>query len=230
MHKNAIVSGGVGAVGTAIVNKLKSIDYTITATLGPGDKSENDAESKVTYQQIDLTNDVETKRFVEHYLSRAKTIDLLVLTVGGFSMGSLDETTMNSINRMIDLNFHTAFNLVKPAIEKMRDQETGGQIILIGSRPAINPQEGKNVLAYSLSKSLLFSLAEILNAQYHAHNIDTTVIVPSIVDTPANRKAMPDENFLNWVTPGELADTVEFIISGSGKKLRNTNFYLYGNA
>lgn len=229
MHKNAIVSGGVGAVGTAIVNKLKSIDYNITATLGPRDKSENDAASKVTYQQVDLTDDGETKRFVEDYLSREKTIDLLVLTVGGFSMGSLDDTTMNSINKMINLNFHTAFNLIKPAIKKMRDQETGGQIILIGSRPAINPEEGKNVMAYSLSKSLLFSLAAMLNAQYHEQNINTTVLVPSIVDTAANRKAMPDENHEDWVKTEEIADTVEYIISGAGRKLRGTNFYLYGN-
>ena len=229
MHKNAIVSGGVGAVGTAIVNKLKSIDYNITATLGPRDKSENDAASKVTYQQVDLTDDGETKRFVEDYLSREKTIDLLVLTVGGFSMGSLDDTTMNSINKMINLNFHTAFNLIKPAIKKMRDQETGGQIILIGSRPAINPEEGKNVMAYSLSKSLLFYLAAMLNAQYHEQNINTTVLVPSIVDTAANRKAMPDENHEDWVKTGEIADTIEYIISGAGRKLRGTNFYLYGN-
>ena len=230
MQKNAIVSGGVGAVGTAIVNKLQSIGYHITATLGPKDQAENDAESNVTYQKVDLTIDGETKRFVDDYLSREANIDLLVLTVGGFSMGSLEQTTMNSINRMIDLNFHTAFNVVKPAVKKMCEQEKGGQIIFIGSRPAVKPQEGKNALAYSLSKSLLFSFAEMLNAQYHEQNIDTTVIVPSIVDTSANRKAMPDENFLNWVTPQQIADTVEFIISESGKKLRNTNFYLYGNA
>ena len=122
MQKNAIVSGGLGAVGTAIVNKLQSIGYHITATLGPKDQAENDAESNVTYQKVDLTIDGETKRFVDDYLSREANIDLLVLTVGGFSMGSLEQTTMNSINRMIDLNFHTAFNVVKPAVKKMCEQ------------------------------------------------------------------------------------------------------------
>ena len=230
MQKNAIVSGGTGAVGTIIVDKLKGIGYNVTATLGPSDNTENSDESGINYQQLDLMNDNESKQFVEKYLSQNGNIDLLVLTVGGFSMGDLEQTTMNSINRMINLNFHTAFNLVKPAIKKMSEQETGGQIIFIGSRPAINPQEGKNVIAYSLSKSMLFSFAEILNARYQKQNIQTTVIVPSIVDTQANRNAMPEENFDNWVKTVEIADTIAFIISEAGKKLRGTNFHLYGKA
>lgn len=229
MQKNAIITGGVGALGTAIVNKLNSINYRITATLGPGDQAESDAGSNLIYQKVNLTGEEETNDFVKDYFSREPKVDLLVLTVGGFSAGSLEDTTVTDINRMINLNFHTAFNLVKPVVKKMRAQETGGQIIFIGSRPAINPQEGKNTLAYSLSKSLLFSFAEILNAQYQRQNIDTSVIVPSIIDTPANRKAMPDANFPDWVKPEEIAEAVEFIISGSGQKLRNTNFYIYGN-
>lgn len=230
MQKNAIVSGGVGAVGTAIVNRLQNMNYKITATLGPSDQGKSDAGPNLDYRKVDLTNDRETNDFVADYGSQESKLDLLVLTVGGFSMGNLEKTTMRDIDRMINLNFHTAFNLVKPAMEKMCSQGTGGQIIFIGSRPAINPQEGKNVLAYSLSKSLLFSFAEILNAQYHEQNVDTTVIVPSIIDTPVNRKAMPDADYLDWVTPQEVADTVGFIVSAPGKKLRSTNFHLYGNA
>jgi NAD(P)-dependent dehydrogenase (short-subunit alcohol dehydrogenase family) len=91
----------------------------------------------------------------------------------------------------------------------MQWQENGGRLVLVGARPALDPAAGKGMVAYSLSKSLVFSLADLLNAAGEGKSVYTSVIVPSIIDTPANRASMPKADFSTWVRPEELADKIE---------------------
>jgi NAD(P)-dependent dehydrogenase (short-subunit alcohol dehydrogenase family) len=102
--------------------------------------------------------------------------------------------------------------------------------VLIGARPALNPAQGKGLIAYSLSKSLLFKLAELLNETAKGLNLNVSVVVPSTLDTPLNRKSMPDANPDNWVKPAEIAETLEFLVSDKSKALKETVLKMYNNA
>jgi NAD(P)-dependent dehydrogenase (short-subunit alcohol dehydrogenase family) len=100
----------------------------------------------------------------------------------------------------------------------------------VGSRPALKAKDAKNSVAYSLSKSLIFKLADILNAEGASKNVTASVIVPSTIDTEANRRAMPDKDFSTWVKPDEIADAMAFLCSESGGALRETVLKIYGGA
>jgi NAD(P)-dependent dehydrogenase (short-subunit alcohol dehydrogenase family) len=99
-----------------------------------------------------------------------------------------------------------------------------------GARPAISAAQGKGLIAYALSKSLLFKLAEFLNEDAKGKNVTATVVVPSTLDTPLNRKSMPDVNHEDWVKPSALAELLEFTANNKGSVLRETVLKAYNNA
>jgi NAD(P)-dependent dehydrogenase (short-subunit alcohol dehydrogenase family) len=109
-------------------------------------------------------------------------------------------------------------------------EQNNGRIVFIGARPALQASAGKNLIAYGLSKSLLFKLAEYLNAEAKGKNITVSVIAPSTIDTEPNRKSMSDADFDKWVKPEALAEVLEFLMSEKGNVLRETVLKVYNNA
>jgi NAD(P)-dependent dehydrogenase (short-subunit alcohol dehydrogenase family) len=107
-------------------------------------------------------------------------------------------------------------------------KQGSGRIFLIGSRQGLNILKGKGALAYSLSKSLLFRLAELLNAEAKGKNVVVSVIVPSTIDTPQNRESMPDADFSSWVTASQIADIIYFYSSGESSAIREPVIKVYG--
>jgi NAD(P)-dependent dehydrogenase (short-subunit alcohol dehydrogenase family) len=145
-------------------------------------------------------------------------------------MGKLSETRSEILEKMIRLNFITAYNIVRHLLPHFLKRDGGGQFILIGSRPAINPPEGKDMFAYTLSKSMVLRLAEIINAEGKDKNVTASVIAPSIIDTEINRKAMPNADFSTWVPPINIADTISFVLSETGGMLRETIIKIYNRS
>jgi NAD(P)-dependent dehydrogenase (short-subunit alcohol dehydrogenase family) len=127
------------------------------------------------------------------------------------------------------LNFQTAYNIARPVFLQMMKQGSG-RIFLIGSRQGLNILKGKGALAYSLSKSLLFRLAELLNAEAKGKNVVVSVIVPSTIDTPQNRESMPDADFSSWVTASQIADIIYFYSSGESSAIREPVIKVYGKS
>jgi NAD(P)-dependent dehydrogenase (short-subunit alcohol dehydrogenase family) len=109
-------------------------------------------------------------------------------------------------------------------------EKNNGKIVFVGARPALQASAGKSLIAYGLSKSLLFKLAEYLNAEAKGKNVTVTVVAPSTIDTEINRKSMPDADFDKWVKPEALAEVLEFLISEKGNVLRETVLKVYNNA
>ena len=91
-------------------------------------------------------------------------------------------------------------------------------------------KNSKGTLAYGLAKSLIFRLAELMNEEAKGHDVVTSVIVPSTIDTPANRASMPDADFSKWVTPEAIADVIYFYCSDAGAALREPVIKVYGNS
>ena len=105
-----------------------------------------------------------------------------------------------------------------------------GRLVFIGARPAINAAQGKNLVAYALSKSLLFKLEEFINEENKGTNVVASVVIPSTIDTEINRKSMPDADPENWVKPSEIAEVLEFICSEKGSVIREPIYKVYNNA
>ena len=142
---------------------------------------------------------------------------------------AIQDTDSASLKKMFSLNFDTAYFAARPIFNQMTKQ-SAGRIIFVGARPALNPADGKNTLAYSLSKSLIFKLAELLNAEGAANNVVSHVIVPGIIDTPVNRNAMPNANFSDWVKAEEIAEMMSYLCSEKGSAIRDTTVKLYGHS
>jgi NADP-dependent 3-hydroxy acid dehydrogenase YdfG len=220
---NILISGADGNLGSAVAKKLKSEGNQIFGLFG---KKENAQNSEAGFQKvaIDLIDSKASTEAVKQANEDFGEINGAVLTVGGYAGGGIKDVSIEDIHQQIKLNFDTAFNLVKPLLEKM---PKGSQIFLIGAKPVLSANDLKNVVSYGLAKQLIFSLADIINADFSAHQISAHVVVPSIIDTPPNREAMSDMNFDDWVKPEQIADTIYYYIQHP--ELREGVIKVYGN-
>lgn len=211
-----------------MVAYLHEQGYNILATVGSD--RHLDAFSDLANVTTSVVNAVD-ETSVADYLSAHQSTDIqaAVLLVGGFAMGNFQETDSRLIQKMFDINFLSAFNLVKPLMSRFEAQG-GGQFILIGARPALRPTDGKNVVAYALSKSLVFQLADLINAEGKSKGITASVLVPSTIDTPTNREAMPDADTSTWIPARNIAETIGFLLSDTGQMTRETIIKLYNKS
>ena len=229
MSKNIIITGASGNLGRATVDKLLSGKHHLIVTEPPGGSGAfSEYGDKVETHSLDLMNEEAAEALIGSLVESHGTVDAAILLVGGYAGGSIKNTTGSTLRKMFALNFETAYFVARPVFNQMILQRGGGRSILIGARPAINTEDARNNLAYSLSKSLLFRLADVLNAEGSARNVITTVVVPSTLDTPANRQAMPDADFGAWVRPEEVAEAMAWIISDKASALREPVLKMYG--
>lgn len=230
MAKTAIVTGASGNMGQAVVKKFIEEGYTVIGTIIPNDSAKLDFPvDKFEKVVVDLTKEEEAAKFVNDVVKKYGTIEVAVLTVGGFAMGKIADTSTADILKQYQLNFETAYNTARPIFLQMLSQNHG-RIFLVGSRPGLDAKSSKGMVAYGLSKSLIFRLAELMNEEAKGHNIVVSVLVPSTIDTPQNRQAMPDAKFENWVSPEAFANVIYFYASEQGAPLREPVIKVYNNA
>ena len=227
--KTVIITGANGNLGMAVTKEFLDKNYRVIATIaGENARSEFQAHPNLELSVVDLTNEKETAGFVENTIQKYQVIDAALLLVGGFAMGDLAATSGDDLHKQISLNFETAYYVTRPLFAHMLANKKG-RIVFIGARPAINAVQGKGLIAYGLSKSLLFKLAEFLNEEARGTKLTVSVVVPSTLDTALNRKSMPDINPDNWVKPGDIAETLEFLVSDKSSALRETVLKMYNN-
>ena len=229
MHRTILITGATGNLGKEVVNTLHAEGHTILTTYHSTQPDEAFKQKVAHLECLDLDKESDSIDFLNKLTDRFPKLDAAVLLAGGYVPGTIDQTDESQVEQQMDLNFRTAWNIVKPAMEHFK-KRGGGQFIFMGSRPAISPEAGKSSVAYALSKSLLFSLADIINADGKAMGITASVIVPSILDTPQNRKDMPDADFSKWVRTQDVAKTISFILSEQGQLLRQPVFKIYNRS
>ncbi len=231
--KSIIVTGAAGNLGQAVVRRFAEDGHKIYAVLGLGENSRQFSETalagRVHTQFLNLADETVSEGYVKNIIAVDPAVETAICIVGGWQPGGIAETTGYEIDKMISLNFTTAYNIVRPLMDYF-ERRGSGQFVFIGARPAINPAEGKSQLAYALSKSLVFRLAEIINDQGKFKNIRASVIIPSLLDTPQNRNAFPDAEAEEWVTPDVAAETIAFLLGATGENFRETVVKLYNQA
>jgi NAD(P)-dependent dehydrogenase (short-subunit alcohol dehydrogenase family) len=228
--KTVIITGANGNLGTAVTQNFLDKGYRVIATvINEAMRKDINAHENLLVQVVDLNDENAAHHFIASVVDQYKTIDGGLLLVGGFAMGDIGSTSMKDIHQQISLNFETAYHVAQPLFQHMMDNNTG-RLVFIGARPALEPVAGKSLLAYGLSKSLLFKLAEYLNASAKGKNVTATVVAPSTLDTPLNRKSMPDTDPEIWVKPSALAEILEFIVSDKNTPIRESVIKVYNNA
>jgi len=228
--KNIIITGAAGNLGQVVVDELYAEGYNILATLGPHDKTERLDCTKAKGFPLELSDEEKVSLFVNDSVENYKSINAGIMIAGGFAMGNIHDTDGEALRQMYSLNFETAYFMARKLFLQMEKQQNGGKLIFIGARPAFTAGDAKIMMAYAMSKSLLFRLAEILNEEGKDKNISASVIVPGTIDTPANRSAMPDTDFNKWVSREAIADTIKFVLSETGNSLRETVIKVYNKS
>lgn len=225
MPKNVLVTGATGNLGAAVCKKLLDQGYQVIGTTRPGSQS---PDSAVDFHPCDLTDEQATADFFSKLKNSYDQLDGVVCLVGGFGMGNIRESSSQDMLHMLQLNYFTAYHTAQQAINWM-NTTGGGKLIFIGAKPAIDGGASP-VLPYAISKAAVAKLAQTINEDSENRNIQASLVVPSIIDTPPNREGMPDADFSNWVSPDSLAENISFLLSEHGSPLRDTMLKVYNNA
>lgn len=230
-NKIALVTGASGFLGKAVSAKLLNSGITVVGTVRtPDDFLDFENHSSFEKYTVDVSDEDQTIQLVNHIIRSYGQVDFAALLVGGFSMGNLAETSQADLEKMYRLNFLTAYLCCQKLVAAMSSQDHGGHIVLVGARPVLDSSAAATMVSYSLSKSLLFQLEKIINAETSTTDVRCSLIIPSVLDTPPNRESMPDADFQDWVTPEQVAEIVAFMASNDSEPLRQTVLKLYGNA
>ncbi|MET0635031.1 MAG: SDR family NAD(P)-dependent oxidoreductase [Chitinophagaceae bacterium] len=223
---SVIITGISGNLGSAVAKQFLNEGAKVTGTY-TGNKPDGFDGTSCKLYSVDLTNEDAAQKFVQQYLADEQQVDVAVLTVGGFTMGNIDSTTASDLTKQISLNFYTAYNIARPVFTAMKARGRG-RIFLIGSLAGAHPAQSKSTIAYGMSKSMLFSLASMLNAEAGDTNVVTSIVVPSTIDTKQNRAAMPDADPSTWVKAEQIAQVISWYSGEAAEKIRQPVIYLTG--
>ena len=222
-----LVTGASGNLGRAIVKKFLNENWRVVG-VDMREHSEN-AHQNFQHFSIDLTNEADVEKFVQDIIKKYDSIEAAALTAGGFAMGKIADTKIDDVKKQFSLNFETAYNISRQLFSHMLEKNLG-HIFFIGSRPGSDMRNSKGMVAYGLTKSLLFRLSELMNEEAKGKNVVATVIAPSTIDTPENRKSMPEADSSKWVKAENIAAIIYFYCAEAASVIREPVVKVYHNA
>ena len=212
--KIIVVTGASGALGRVVVAsalargaKVAGVDHAASA-LKP-------TAERIELGGVDLTDATEAKKAIDAVSSHFGRLDALINIAGGFAFETTVEGDPKTWQRMYALNVLTALNACRSAVPYLA-ASGAGRIVNVGAMGAI--QAGAGMGAYAASKAGVHRLTEALAAEWKG-KITVNAVLPSIIDTAANRASMPDADFAKWVRPEELADVILFLASGAASAI-----------
>jgi NAD(P)-dependent dehydrogenase (short-subunit alcohol dehydrogenase family) len=224
-NKIAVVTGANGGLGRFVTQALLDAGATVVGVSREVRQTDFDRPA-FTAMPGDLSTAAGAARMVDSVVKRFGRLDVLAHTVGGFSGGKpVAETDDATFQRMFEMNLYSTFYILRAAIPALR--KTGnGRVIAVGSRAALEP--GARVGAYSASKAAMASLIRTVALENRDAGLTANVILPSTIDTPANRRAMPGADFSKWVQPAAIASLMVWLASDAGKDVNGALIPVYG--
>lgn len=220
-----LVTGANGGLGTAVTRSLLGVGATVVGVARSTDAGQ-EGHTGFYPESADLTQPQKARDLVGRVAAQFERIDVLVHVMGGFAGGaSVAETDDATWQNMMNINLNAAFYVLRAVVPVMRHAGRG-RIIAIGSRQAVQPAAGAG--AYSASKAALVSLVQTVAVENRDRNIRANVVLPGTMDTPANRVAMPNANFENWVQPSRVAELVIMLAGEVGSEITGTAIPIYG--
>jgi NAD(P)-dependent dehydrogenase (short-subunit alcohol dehydrogenase family) len=219
-----LVAGGTGALGTAVVHELVAAGYAVTATWIVSAERDRLSALPVELVEANLFDPAAT----ESAVSAVGDPEGVVNLVGGFAAGPrVHETDPDEFARLIRLNLTPAFMLARAAMPRMIERG-GGAFVGVSARPALRPFSG--AAGYITAKAAVLAFIQALDAEYRDDGIRCNAILPSVIDTSANRESQPDADWSKWVPPEEIARVVRFLVSAESKPTSGAAIPVYGRA
>ncbi|MFI5273946.1 MAG: SDR family oxidoreductase [Ktedonobacterales bacterium] len=232
----ALIPGGLGGLGQAVTRAFVAAGAQVVVAAGAPHPTEwealrtelGSAGERLHFEAADAGDEASVEALIWSVVERHHRLDALVNLVGGWAAGepvtALDTTTWQ---RMLDLNLRTAFLLAKYAARPMT-QQNSGRIVHVSSRGARAGR--RNAAAYAVAKNAVITLTEVQAEELRDANITVNAILPSIIDTPANRSSMPGADFSRWPKAEEVARVLLFLASDDAKLISGAAIPVYGQA
>jgi len=207
--KHVVVTGGRGALGKAVVELFTARGATVHVADRPDVQLDDEASATAFYAGL-------------------PPIWASVHLVGAFAMAPVTDTSLAAFETQWKVNTVTCFLACREAVKSMRKGGVGGRIVNVAARPVMSPVGG--MLAYVASKAGVASITQSLGAELLSDNILVNAVVPSIIDSPANRASMPKADHALWPKPAELAATIAFLASPDNALTTGTLVPVFGRA
>lgn len=227
-----VLTGGTGALGTAVVMRLAGRDFRFAVTyLVPEEARRFEEtvgidEERMMLRRVDATNGDEVTEFLKEVAATFGAVNAVCSLVGGWAGGrDLEETDDVRFDRMIDVNLRSAFVTVRAAIPHLK-AAGWGRIVLIGSRAAFDAPAGQ--AAFNAAKAGVVALGRTVAAELEDTGVTANIILPSVIDTPATRRALPFADYIKWPTPDEIAAVIEFVLSDAAAVMSGASVPVYG--
>jgi NAD(P)-dependent dehydrogenase (short-subunit alcohol dehydrogenase family) len=223
-----LIAGGTGALGSAVVREMLDAGYDCTVTWiveRELERARSELGERVSFVRADL---IDPSGGAEAAVAAVDELEAVVDLVGGFSAGPLvHESAWEDFERMLRLNLAPAFNLARAAMPRLVERG-GGAFVAVSARAALRPFPG--AAGYVTSKAAVLAFIHALDADYRSKGIRANAILPSVIDTPANRADMPDADHSKWVQPAEIAKVVRHLVSDDGAVTSGGAIPVYGRA
>lgn len=217
--KTFVVTGAAGHLGQAVAAKLiqRGARLVLMDRDAQALRRAFGAASEALLLEVDLLDRGAVRAGVDEALRRFGRMDGVCHVAGGFRMGeAVHETSPETWDFLMDLNARSFVNVASEVIPHLI-RGGGGKVVSIGAAAAL--KAAAHMGAYAASKSALIRLTEAMSAELRDQNINVNCVLPSIIDTPDNRKAMPEADMSRWVTPDALADVIAFLASDAARAI-----------
>ena len=230
MDRTALVTGGTGGLGTAVVERLLADGWRVVVPW----VAEHELERLERRPGLELAHaDLFAPEAVRDVVATAAEepgapLRGVVNLVGGFAAGGrVHETPIDDFESQLRVNLRPMYLVTQAALTHLLEAD-GGSIVCVGTRAALRPFSG--AAGYISSKSAVLAFVSALAVEYRDDRIRANAIVPSVIDTPANRAAMPQADFERWVTPAEIAGVIAFLLSDDSAATSGAAIPVYGRA
>jgi NAD(P)-dependent dehydrogenase (short-subunit alcohol dehydrogenase family) len=224
-NRVAIVTGGTGALGTAVTMDLLragaavAVPYVVEGEWDALERAATDYRDRLVGAKVDLMKAGEVEPFVAEVTRRWQRVDFLVCVAGGFAAGKSYETDEQTWDKMFDLNLRTVVVCLRAVVPQMIRQNFG-RIVTVSSG-AILRGGGAGIAAYAVSKGAVRQLTEILADEVKNYDIRAHSIMPGTMDTEANRRSMPKADFSKWVRTEDVARVIHWLLSDDASAVRS---------
>lgn len=209
--KVVLITGGAGALGQTVVPAFVSTGASVIL----GDRNPAQVPGVIALK-ADFTDQTQVRSLVDGVIRTSGRLDALINLVGGFATGRLIETEVSLWQRMLTMNLTSAFLLSQAVLPSML-QRGQGRIVHVAARAALEPFAG--AAAYIVSKAGLIGLIRTLSSELEGSGVTVNAVLPSTIDTPANRRAMPAADPSKWARPDSIAHTLTFLASDDASQI-----------
>ena len=226
--RHVVVTGGTGALGTAVVGKLIEDGAICHVPYLHEDEAKRFPYSAHKSVSLTALGNLADEAAVMGYYGGIAKLWASIHIAGGFAFAPIEANDKALLMGQIETNLVSAYLCCRAAVTAFRRNGGGGRIVNVAARPALEPRQGASMTAYTAAKAGVAALTVALGEEVAKDGILVNAVAPSIMDTPANRKSMPKADYATWPKVGEVAATIVFLASPQNAVTRSAIVPVYG--